>query len=394
MDPGFRTGCKCAAVDPTGRFLGAVTVYPHTTKDPSQAAAELVAFVRRHRAEAVAVGSGTAGRETFDFARRALAESGDPALARVAVVSVSEVGASVYSASEVARDEFPDLDLTVRGAISIGRRLQDPLAELVKVDPKALGVGQYQHDVTEGLLGERLDRVVASCVNHVGVELDTASAALLAHVAGIGPSLAKRIVAWRDEHGAFPTRSKLLAVPGLGPKTFEQAAGFLRIRSSVHPLDASAVHPERYALVERMAKDLSVAVRQLVGDAALVARIDVKRYVGGDVGEPTVRDILAELVRPGRDPRDAFEAPRFRDDVRTLADLAPGMELEGVVTNVTAFGAFVDIGVHQDGLVHVSELADRFVKDPFALVQVGKRITVRVVSVDHQRKRIALSAKR
>ena len=394
MDPGFRTGCKCAAVDPTGRFLGAVTVYPHTTKDPSQAAAELVAFVRRHRAEAVAVGSGTAGRETFDFARRALAESGDPALARVAVVSVSEVGASVYSASEAARDEFPDLDLTVRGAISIGRRLQDPLAELVKVDPKALGVGQYQHDVTEGLLGERLDRVVASCVNHVGVELDTASAALLAHVAGIGPSLAKRIVAWRDEHGAFPTRSKLLAVPGLGPKTFEQAAGFLRIRSSAHPLDASAVHPERYALVERMAKDLGVAVRQLVGDAALVARIDVKRYVGGDVGEPTVRDILAELVRPGRDPRDAFEAPRFRDDVRTLADLAPGMELEGVVTNVTAFGAFVDIGVHQDGLIHVSELADRFVKDPFALVQVGKRITVRVVSVDHQRKRIALSAKR
>lgn len=391
MDPGFRTGCKCAALDPTGRFLGAVTVYPYTTKDPSAAAAELVAFVRRHEADAVAVGSGTAGRETFDFARTALIEAG---LATVTVVSVSEVGASVYSASEAARDEFPTLDLTIRGAISIGRRLQDPLAELVKVDPKSLGVGQYQHDVTEGLLGERLDGVVASCVNHVGVALDTASAALLAHVAGIGPTLAKRIVAWRDEHGAFPTRARLLSVPGLGPKTYEQAAGFLRIRNGKNPLDASAVHPERYALVERMAQDLGVDVRRLVGDPALAARIDVRRYVGGDVGEPTLRDILVELSRPGRDPRDTFEAPRFRDDVRTLDDLVPGMEIDGVVTNVTAFGAFVDIGVHQDGLVHVSELAERFVKDPFAVVQVGKRIAVRVVSVDRERKRIALSAKR
>jgi uncharacterized protein len=396
MDPGFRTGCKCAALDPMGRFLGAVTVYPHTTKDPSAAAAELVAFVRRHGADAVAVGSGTAGRETFDFARAALADAGlaPGSPGGVMVVSVSEVGASVYSASEVARDEFPTLDLTIRGAISIGRRLQDPLAELVKVDPKSLGVGQYQHDVTEGLLGERLDGVVASCVNHVGVELDTASAALLAHVAGIGPTLAKRIVAWRDEHGAFPTRSKLLSVPGLGPKTFEQAAGFLRIRAAKNPLDASAVHPERYALVERMAQDLGVDVRRLVGDPTLAARIDLRRYVGGDVGEPTLRDILAELARPGRDPRESFEAPRFRDDVRTLDDLVPGMEMEGVVTNVTAFGAFVDIGVHQDGLVHVSELADRFVKDPFAVVQVGKRITVRVVSVDRERKRIALTAKK
>lgn len=390
MDPGFRTGCKCAALGPTGTFLGAVTVFPHTTRDPSAAAAELVAFVRRHKAEAVAVGSGTAGRETFDFARKALA---DASLNAVSVVTVSEVGASVYSASEIAREEFPDLDLTVRGAISIGRRLQDPLAELVKVDPKSLGVGQYQHDVTEGLLAERLDSVVASCVNHVGVELDTASAPLLTQVSGIGPTLARRIVAYRDEHGPFPSRAKLLQVPGLGPKTFEQAAGFLRIRGAAHPLDASAVHPERYALVERMAKDLGVDVRRLVGDAALVARIDVRRYVGADVGEPTLRDILTELARPGRDPRDTFEAPRFRDDVRTLDDLAPGMELEGIVTNVTSFGAFVDIGVHQDGLVHVSELADRYVKDPLAVVQVGKRLAVRVVSVDRERKRIALSAR-
>jgi uncharacterized protein len=299
----------------------------------------------------------------------------------------------VYSASEIARDEFPDLDLTVRGAISIGRRLQDPLAELVKVDPKALGVGQYQHDVAEGLLAERLDRVVEHCVNHVGVELNTASAALLAHVAGIGPALSKRIVAYRDQHGAFASRAQLLSVPGLGPKTFEQAAGFLRIRDGADPLDASAVHPERYELVQRMARDLGVPVRALVGDAALAARIEARRYVGGDVGEPTVRDILAELARPGRDPRDAFEPPRFRDDVRTLEDLKPGLVLEGVVTNVTAFGAFVDVGVHQDGLVHVSQLADRFVRDPHEVVKVGQRLVVRVVSVDLERRRIALTAK-
>ncbi len=390
VDPGFRTGCKCAALDPTGRFLGYTTVFPHTSRDESAGPA-LVELVRRHNAVAVAVGSGTAGRETLDFARDALRDAG---LTDVLVVSVSEAGASVYSASDVARQEFPDLDLTIRGAISIGRRLQDPLAELVKVDPAALGVGQYQHDVTEGLLSARLDQVVARCVNHVGVEVDTASAALLTHVAGIGPSLARAIVAYRDGHGAFTSRAQLLSVPGLGPKTFEQAAGFLRIHGAADPLDASAVHPERYALVKRMAKDLGVPVHSLVGDATLAARIDLGRYVGGDVGEPTVRDILAELARPGRDPRDAFEPPRFRDDVRTLEDLKPGLALEGVVTNVTAFGAFVDIGVHQDGLVHLSQLADKFVRDPHEVVKVGQRIAVRVVSVDLERKRIALTAKR
>ena len=390
VDPGFRTGCKCAALDPTGRFLGYTTVFPHTSRDGTAGPA-LVELVRRHNAVAVAVGSGTAGRETLDFARDALRDAG---LTDVLVVSVSEAGASVYSASDVARQEFPDLDLTIRGAISIGRRLQDPLAELVKVDPAALGVGQYQHDVTEGLLSARLDQVVARCVNHVGVELDTASAPLLTHVAGIGPSLARAIVAYRDGHGAFTSRAQLLSVPGLGPKTFEQAAGFLRIHGAADPLDASAVHPERYGLVQRMAKDLGVPVRSLVGDATLAARIDLRRYVGGDVGEPTVRDILAELARPGRDPRDAFEPPRFRDDVRTLEDLKPGLALEGVVTNVTAFGAFVDIGVHQDGLVHLSQLADKFVRDPHEVVKVGQRIAVRVVSVDLERKRIALTAKR
>lgn len=389
IDPGFRTGCKCAALDPTGRFLGYTTVFPHTSRDGTAGPA-LVELVRRHKAVAVAVGSGTAGRETLDFARDALRDAG---LSDVLVVSVSEAGASVYSASDVARQEFPDLDLTIRGAISIGRRLQDPLAELVKVDPAALGVGQYQHDVTEGLLAARLDQVVARCVNHVGVELDTASAALLTHVAGIGPSLARAIVAWRDLRGAFTSRAQLLSVPGLGPKTFEQAAGFLRIHGAADPLDASAVHPERYGLVQRMAKDLGVPVRSLVGDATLAARIDLRRYVGDDVGEPTVRDILAELARPGRDPRDAFEPPRFRDDVRTLEDLKPGLALDGVVTNVTAFGAFVDIGVHQDGLVHLSQLSDRFVRDPHEVVKVGQRISVRVVSVDLERKRIALTAK-
>jgi uncharacterized protein len=388
VDPGLRTGCKCAAVDATGRMIGHVTVFPHTGDDAAASTA-FADFARRHRPAAIAVGNGTAGRETEAFARKALREAAVDAI----VVSVSEAGASVYSASDAARDEFPDLDLTVRGAISIARRLQDPLAELVKVDPRSIGVGQYQHDVTEALLATRLDEVVESCVNRVGVDLNTASAALLARVAGLGPALARAVVAHRDRHGAFEDRKGLLGVPRLGPRAFEQAAGFLRIRGGRNPLDASAVHPERYALVERMARDLGVAVEALVGDAALADRIDPRRYAGGDAGEPTLRDIVAELERPGRDPRSEFSPPAFRDDVNALEDLEPGMELEGVVTNVTAFGAFVDVGVHQDGLVHVSELADRFVRDPSEVVAVGQRLKVRVLSVDLARRRISLTAR-
>jgi uncharacterized protein len=307
---------------------------------------------------------------------------------------VSEAGASVYSASEVAREEFPDLDLTIRGAVSIARRLQDPLAELVKIDPKSIGVGQYQHDVFQPMLSKKLDEVVESCVNSVGVELNTASASLLARVAGIGVTLSRRIVAHRNQHGSFKSRRALLDVPGLGPKTFEQAAGFLRLRSGEHALDTSGVHPERYALVERMAADLGVPVASLIGNAELVKKIDPKRYAEGDVGSYTLDDILKELLKPGRDPRSSFEPPKFRDDVRTMEDLKPDMVLEGVVTNVTAFGAFVDVGVHQDGLVHVSQLADRFVKEASEVVKVGDRIQVRVLEVDLVRKRISLSAKK
>jgi uncharacterized protein len=308
-------------------------------------------------------------------------------------VLVSESGASVYSASDVARDEFPDLDLTVRGAVSIARRLQDPLSELVKIDPKAIGVGQYQHDVNQPTLARKLDEVIESCVNAVGVELNTASAPLLAHVAGVGPALAKKIAAYRDQHGAFRSRKALLAVPGLGPKAFEQCAGFVRIRGGEQPLDASAVHPERYALVSRIAADAKVALEDVIGHADVVARLPWPTYVSADVGLPTLEDIQRELVKPGRDPRQAFEPPAFRDDVRKLEDLAPGMVLEGVVTNVTAFGAFVDVGVHQDGLVHVSQLSDRFIKDPHAVAHVGDTMKVRVLEVDLVRRRIALSAR-
>jgi uncharacterized protein len=300
----------------------------------------------------------------------------------------------VYSASEIAREEFPELDLTVRGAISIARRLQDPLAELCKVDPKSIGVGQYQHDVSQPQLARKLDEVVERCVNRVGVELNTASAPLLARVAGVGPSLARKIVAHRDTRGAFASRKQLLDVAGLGPRAFEQCAGFLRIAGARHPLDASAVHPERYALVERMAKDLGVSVAALVQNPTALERLELARYRGGDVGEYTLRDIVDELRKPGRDPRASFEPPKFRDDVQKLEDLKPGMELEGVVTNVTAFGAFVDVGVHQDGLVHVSQLADRFVKNPADVVKVGDRLKVRVLEVDLARRRIGLSARR
>ena len=388
IDPGIRTGCKVAMLDATGKFLVNTVIYP--MQRTAEAQETLAKIVEHFHPEAVAVGNGTAGRETEAFVRDVLKLIGAK---DVMVVSVSESGASVYSASETARAEFPDLDLTVRGAISIGRRLQDPLAELVKIEPKAIGVGQYQHDVHQPLLEAKLDEVVVSCVNRVGVELNTASAPLLTRVSGVGPSLAKRIVAWRDENGAFKSRRDLLKVTGLGAKAFEQCAGFLRIRGAANPLDAAAVHPERYALVETMAADLGVGVGELVGNAQLADKIDVRRYITNDVGEPTLKDIVSELKKPGRDPRAVFEKPAFRDDVTTIDDVQEGMTLEGIVTNVAAFGAFVDIGVHQDGLVHVSELADRFIRDPNEVVKVGDKIKVKVIGVDKARQRISLSAR-
>ena len=393
IDPGLRTGCKCAAVNATGKYLDTVTIYPHLGGGGEDKAAKtLLSFVKKHRPESIAVGNGTAGRETEAFVRKTLTEAGDGLDAAI-VVLVSESGASVYSASDIAREEFPDLDLTIRGAISIARRLQDPLAELVKIDPKSIGVGQYQHDVNQNLLQRKLDEVVESCVNHVGVELNTASAPLLSYVAGIGASAAKKIVQYREENGPFASRKALLKASGVGPRTFEQAAGFVRVRDGAHPLDASAVHPERYTLVEQMAKDLGVDLKELVGNPDLADRIALQRYVGDGVGEPTLRDIIAELKKPGRDPRDRFEPPRFREDVKTLQDLKAGMTLEGVATNVTHFGAFVDIGVKQDGLVHISQLADRFVKDPSEVVKVGDKLTVRVLEVDLERSRISLTCR-
>jgi uncharacterized protein len=391
IDPGLRTGCKCVALDATGKFLETCTIYPtQGERREIEAKVDICKLVSKYRPYAIAIGNGTAGRETESFVRGVLKEAN---VKDVIVLSVNESGASVYSASEVAREEFPELDLTIRGAISIGRRLQDPLAELVKIDPQAIGVGQYQHDVHQPLLVDKLDEVVVSCVNHVGVEVNTASAPLLTRVSGIGATMARRLVAYRNENGAFASRRQLSKVPGLGPKTFEQAAGFLRISGAEHPLDASAVHPERYELVERMAQDLGVELSALIGNASLIDRIPLARYVSDAAGEPTVRDIIAELKKPGRDPRATFEKPAFRDDVTAFEHVQEGMVLEGVVTNVTAFGAFVDIGVHQDGLVHVSELSDRFIRDPAEVVKAGDRLKVRVIGVDQARRRIALSAK-
>lgn len=386
IDPGIRTGCKCAAVDATGKYLDTVTIYPTQGK----AEKELLAFIGKHRPYAIGIGNGTAGRETEAFVRKLLAEH---QLSDIIAVQVSEAGASVYSASDIAREEFPDLDLTIRGAISIARRLQDPLAELVKVDPKAIGVGQYQHDVFQPLLQEKLDEVVESCVNGVGVELNTASAPLLSRVAGIGPSLATKIVKHREKHGAFKSRKALLDVSGLGPRAFQQAAGFLRVRGGEHPLDASAVHPERYELVEKIAKEMQIPLRELISNQAMIQKIEIARYIDANVGALTLQDIVGELKKPGRDPRATFERPSFRDDVMEIKDLKVGMKLEGIVTNVTAFGAFVDIGVHQDGLVHISELTDRFIRDPAEVVRAGDKIKVEVLSVDCERKRISLSAK-
>jgi uncharacterized protein len=390
IDPGQRTGCKCVIVDDTGRLREHTLINLVMGEAAlAQAKKTFAALVTKYEPFAIAVGNGTHGRETEDFAKKVLAELGKS----IMVVAVSESGASVYSASEIAREEFPDLDLTVRGAVSIARRLQDPLAELVKLDPKAIGVGQYQHDVSQPLLKRKLEEVVESCVNAVGVELNTASASLLEHVAGLGPKTAKAIVKHRESKGAYQSRAALKEVAGIGPKAFEQCAGFVRVRGGAHPLDASAVHPERYALVERIAKEQGVKLAELVGHPDRVARIPWASYASNDVGLPTLEDIVAELGKPGRDPRDVFEPPKFRDDVRTMADLKEGMELEGVVTNVTAFGAFVDIGVHQDGLVHISQLADRFVRDPHEVVKVGDKLKVHVMSVDLPRKRISLSAR-
>lgn len=391
IDPGLRTGCKCAVVDDTGKYLETVTLYLCQGDQAIETAKlNLLKLIQKYKPFAIGIGNGTAGRETEIFVKKLLA---DACLKEIIVVAVSEAGASVYSASEIAREEFPDLDLTIRGAISIARRLQDPLAELVKVDPKAIGVGQYQHDVYQQLLQDKLTEVVESCVNHVGVEINTASAPLLSHVAGINASLATKIIKHREKHGAFKSRWELMEVSGLGPKTFEQAAGFLRIRGAQNPLDASAVHPERYPLVEKIARDLNVSIEELVANQNLVGRIDMKKYCTEGVGELTLKDILDELRKPGRDPRAAFERPSFRDDVMTVKDLKEKMVLEGIVTNVTAFGAFVDIGVHQDGLIHLSELTDRFIKDPSEVVQVGQKIKVEVLSVDLDRNRIGLTAR-
>jgi len=386
VDPGIRTGCKVACLDRQGALLATETVYPvGSGARKEQAAKILLELCRLNRMEAVAVGNGTAGRETEAFIR-GLNFPGD-----IPVILVNESGASVYSASEAARVEFPDLDVTYRGAVSIGRRLMDPLAELVKIDPKAIGVGQYQHDVNQVALKRSLDDVVVSCVNAVGVEVNTASEQLLSYVSGLGPRVARGIVTHREEQGPFGSRSQLLGVRGLGPKAYEQAAGFLRIREGENPLDASAVHPESYPVVESMARDLGCSVRDLMTDASLQERIRLKDYVTGTVGMPTLKDIMEELAKPGRDPRKRLEPVAFAEGIQEIKDLEPGMRLPGVVTNVTAFGAFVDVGVHQDGLVHVSELADRFVKDPAEVVHVNQQVTVRVLDVDLDRNRISLS---
>ena len=388
LDPGFRTGCKLVCLDRQGRLLHHDTIFPLLGGRGEQEAAQKVEqLCSQYNVEAIAVGNGTGGRETEAFLR------GLELAPRIPVVMVNENGASVYSASEVARTEFPDEDITVRGAVSIGRRLMDPLAELVKIDPKAIGVGQYQHDVDQKALKERLDDVVGSCVNNVGVELNTASGELLSYVSGLGPRLAKAIVEHRNSYGPFLSRESLKKVPRLGPKAFEQAAGFLRIREGGHPLDASAVHPESYGLVEAIAKDLGRPLDQLVGDAGISRQIDPQRYVSGKVGLPTLIDIIEELARPGRDPRQEFEPFYFAEGVNKIGDLAAGMKLPGVVTNVTGFGAFVDVGVHQDGLVHISQLADRFVRNPSDIVKVQQRVWVTVLEVDLERKRISLSMK-
>ncbi len=388
IDPGFRTGCKVVCLDEQGKLLHNDTVYPHLSeKKTMEAGNTLEALCKQYQIQAIAIGNGTAGRETETLVKSL------PFSKSLLVVMVNESGASIYSASEVAREEFPDHDVTVRGSVSIARRLMDPLSELVKIDPKSIGVGQYQHDVDQTALKHSLDDVVMSCVNGVGVDLNRASVQLLTYVSGLGPRLAKNIVVYRDEHGPFSARSQLAQVPRLGPKAFEQSAGFLRIRNSENPLDGSAVHPESYPIVDQMAKDLNCTVSSLMKDPDLRKKIDLSRYVTDTIGLPTLNDILAELAKPGRDPREEFEEFSFAGNIEKMEDLLPGMKLPGIVTNITAFGAFVDIGVHQDGLVHVSQLSDRFVKDPSTVVKVHQKVQVTVLEVDLPRKRISLSMK-
>ena len=388
LDPGFRSGCKLVCLDRQGHLLHHDTVYPLLgERGEAEAAGKILLLCRQYHIEAIAVGNGTGGRETEAFLRTLEL---DP---QIAVVMVNESGASVYSASASARVEFPDQDITVRGAVSIGRRLMDPLAELVRIDPKSIGVGQYQHDVDQKALKKRLDDVVVSCVNQVGVELNTASPELLSYVSGLGPRLANAIVEYRNRNGSFASRDSLKKVPRLGPKAFEQAAGFLRIRAGAQPLDASAVHPESYPVVEAIARDLGRPLEQVLGDAAIGGQIDPSRYVGDQIGLPTLNDIIEELARPGRDPRQEFEPFDFAAGVHRIEDLTVGMKLPGVITNVTGFGAFVDVGVHQDGLVHISQLAEGFVRTPSDIVKVQQRVWVTVLEVDLQRKRIALSLK-
>ncbi|MEH2027855.1 Tex family protein [Nostoc sp.] len=390
IDPGFRTGCKVAVLDQTGKFLEYQAVFPHQAAEQRLKAAQTVKnLIEKYKIELIAIGNGTASRETEEFVTQIL----ETIERKPVKVMVNESGASIYSASTVALEEFPDLDITVRGAISIGRRLQDPLAELVKIDPKSIGVGQYQHDVDQKLLKKKLDDTVESCVNYVGVDLNTASKELLTSVSGITATVANNIVSHRNQHGAFKNRRQLLKVAKLGPKAFEQAAGFLRIRGGDNPLDNTAVHPESYSVVEAIASDLNVPLNQVTQIAEKLKKTNLKKYVTDSVGEPTLRDILSELEKPGRDPRAEFKYATFREGIKEIRDLKVGMELEGIVTNVANFGAFVDIGVHQDGLVHISQLADRFIDDPNKVVKVGQVVKVQVLEINEKLKRISLSMK-
>lgn len=388
LDPGFRTGCKVVILNELGALLHNETIYPHPPQNEhGKAAAKIAHLVQAYKIDVIAIGNGTAGRETEDFIKSIRFDRG------ITAVMVNESGASIYSASKVAREEFPDYDITVRGAVSIGRRLMDPLAELVKIDPKSIGVGQYQHDVNQKMLGDELNTVVESCVNAVGVELNSASEQLLSYVSGVGPQLASSIVKYRNENGGFTSRRQLLEVPRLGNKAFEQCAGFLRIHGAKQPLDASAVHPESYHIVEKMAKKLGVKVEELIGNEELIAKINPKEFIEKDFGIETINDIIDELKKPGRDPRKSFEVFEFDKNIRTINDLRQGMQLVGIVTNITAFGCFVDVGVHQDGLVHISQMSNSYITDPNQVVKLNQKVKVTVTDVDIPRKRISLSMK-